>query len=168
MRPKTEIKMDGSAPGPGAYEPNFAPAREHHTSTRIGTEARGGDILSAMPGPGQYFENGKSELGRIGTRIGTEERGQTRLLENPGPGNYDLMYDYTKPGHGITMAPKLTAPDRNNQLGPGAYDPSLNPVRVNATSKTFGINTRDDLKPNQVPGPGTYEQPNNKPLQAWR
>jgi hypothetical protein len=128
MRPKTEAKIDQTVPGPGQYHPNYDPAREHHTAVRIGREERGGDSVNPGPGPGQYFDNGKSELTQIGTKFGNEERGKTGTKDVPGPGNYPLEGQFEEAGRtnkGKTFGIKTDIDHINNNPAPGAYDPEV-------------------------------------------
>jgi hypothetical protein len=171
MRPKTEAKIDQTVPGPGQYHPNYDPAREHHTAVRIGREERGGDSVNPGPGPGQYFDNGKSELTQIGTKFGNEERGKTGTKDVPGPGNYPLEGQFEEAGRtnkGKTFGIKTDIDHINNNPAPGAYDPEVYPVRPAAPSRTFGSSRDDTHPPSTVPGPGTYENLIPKSTPAWR
>ena len=166
---KPDKHRGDDVPGPGAYDPNIAPAREHHPQTRIGKEQRGGSATNSTPGPGTYYDPSKSALKRIGAKIGTEERGKSLGKgDNVGPGTYDLMYDYSKNSFGKTMGSKLGNNGEKNNVGPGAYDPDLKLSRPNANSKSFGTSRNHMLPTTAVPGPGTYENKMSKTTPSWR
>ena len=130
-------------PGPGNYE----------ISSRIveGPQYSMGDRqdqkISDTPGPGTYEAKGLKAKGvSMGAKLKEREK-----EELPGPGNYEQR---SKLGEG----PHYSMYDKretkyNDNPGPGAYEASEEKRRP----VTMGTKLRDKA-PEELPGPGNYEQ----------
>lgn len=82
-------------PGPGAYDYSLNPIKETAPGAKMGTAARGSNLKSDAPGPGQYNPaDGKGG----GMSFGKEARdGRHGGGEMPGPGQYN-SHDFLTPG----------------------------------------------------------------------
>lgn len=162
-------KEGRSKPGPGAYAPNIEMAKTAAPKVFIGTGKR--KPLAAKnpnPGPGQYNES--STLKKKGAKFYSDTRINKYNKEVPGPGNYENLTDFQEnlnKKKGPSMGQKYEGLKQDKIVGPGAYHPTVNSSKKNASEIRFGSEERGRSKLEGVPGPGTYDSKNINEVPFW-
>lgn len=76
-----------------------------------------------------------------------------QISTGPGPGDYEIAPIKDAPS--FSFRPKTTLRGKDKVPGPGEYDPKFEATREKSPS--WIVRGRDEGRPGNVPGPGTYE-----------
>jgi hypothetical protein len=158
------ITLEKLTPGPGTY--NIRSEDIQVSSSVIFTDSKRQELFKVkdVPGPGQYNLNGSLFGSKSTSQLKSQtyqEKPEKPLIVQPGPGSYNpnpirSVYSYSLGNKTYT----LDKIDRNS-LGPGSYSPREE-LGIKPKLATFSKSQRFKELKSQVPGPGTYDNSEQK------
>jgi hypothetical protein len=151
---------DPNIPGPGA---NFKDMGRDTKGVKIGSSVRPGlhpTYGKQIPGPGHYEV--RLKLGGPEYPMGMKGAQKKNQEKMPGPGEYDAYQSaYLEKNTGAVMGTSVRPDLQGNRVapGPGRYQLDVKDV---GPKWRFAMGKRGtQLKPNDEPGPGSYNLPSS-------
>lgn len=156
-------------PGPGTYEPKDKTQSRFDSppNCKIGTSSRDQIPHNDNPGPGTYNDSEIRPHSFAPKMTSSEKSPPHKSPESPGPGTYNISNKTQGPQYSILGRDgPLT---KNDVPGPGQYNSTSNSMNKDKSpSYKIGTSIRtDENKPNEYPGPGTYDISHNGKGPKW-
>jgi len=167
-----------SKPSPGQYD---IPSTLVKSGGTFSTANPKSDVevkiaaAAKTPGPGQYFNGGKPQGGRVNSNMGGRCKSALEMQldnarETPGPGAYNIPSSKFSSGVGafseavVPSAVEIACRRAAESPGPGDYDPrpvqSQSGVKMNQSRAKSALEMRIS-EASQMPGPGAYDLPSS-------